>query len=97
MYCNLNRDFFDNNILVAYRKIYMCLVMCRKKCYTKLDFGYIAKLYVTAGGRNGENMTIQKKIKALKAEQDAVILAHSYVAPEAPEIADYIGDSSYLS
>lgn len=26
MYCNLNRDFFDNNILVAYRKIYMCLV-----------------------------------------------------------------------
>ena len=97
MYCNLNRDFFDNNILVAYRKIYMCLVMCRKKCYTKLDFGYIAKLYVTAGGRNGENMTIQEKIKALKAEKDAVILAHYYVAPEVQEIADYIGDSFYLS
>ena len=97
MYCNLNRDFFDNNILAVYRKIYMCLVMCRKKCYTKLDFGYIAKLYVTAGGRNGENMTIQEKIKALKAEKDAVILAHYYVAPEVQEIADYIGDSFYLS
>ena len=75
----------------------MCLVMCRKKCYTRLDFGYIAKFYVTAGGRNGENMTIQEKIKALKAEKDAVILAHYYVAPEVQEIADYIGDSFYLS
>ena len=73
----------------------MCLVMCRKKCYTRLDFDYITKLYVTAGGGNGENMTIQEKIKALKAEKDAVILAHYYVEPEVQETADYIGDSFY--
>lgn len=77
--------------------MYMYLVMCKKKCCTRLDFGYIAKLYVTAGGRNGENMIIQEKIKALKAEKDAVILAHYYAAPEVQEIADYIGDSFYLS
>lgn len=33
----------------------------------------------------------------MKAEKDAVILAHYYVAPEVQEIADYIGDSFYLS
>ena len=34
-------------------------------------------------------MTIQEEIKALKAEKDAVILAHYYVAPEVQELADY--------
>ena len=33
----------------------------------------------------------------LKAEQDAVILAHYYVDPQVQEMADYIGDSFYLS
>ncbi|MCI7612043.1 MAG: quinolinate synthase NadA [Selenomonadaceae bacterium] len=42
-------------------------------------------------------MTIQEEIKALKAEKDAVILAHYYVAPEVQEMADYVGDSFYLS
>ena len=30
----------------------------------------------------------------MKAEKDAVILAHYYVAPEVQEIADYIGSTS---
>ncbi len=42
-------------------------------------------------------MTIQEEINALKAEKDAVILAHYYVAPEVQELADYVGDSFYLS
>lgn len=42
-------------------------------------------------------MTIQEEIRALKAEKDAVILAHYYVAPEVQELADYVGDSFYLS
>ena len=42
-------------------------------------------------------MTKQEEIKQLKAEQDAVILAHYYVDPQVQELADYIGDSFYLS
>lgn len=42
-------------------------------------------------------MTIIEEINALKKERDAVILAHYYVNPEVQEIADYIGDSFYLS
>lgn len=42
-------------------------------------------------------MTIQQEIQKQKQAQDAVILAHYYVNPEVQEIADYIGDSYYLS
>lgn len=38
-----------------------------------------------------------EEINRLKREKDAVILAHYYVADEIQEIADYIGDSYYLS
>lgn len=42
-------------------------------------------------------MNIIEKIKKLKEEKNAVILAHYYVSDEVQEIADYIGDSFYLS
>lgn len=42
-------------------------------------------------------MDIKEKIKQLKQEKNAVILAHYYANPEVQEIADYIGDSFYLS
>ena len=42
-------------------------------------------------------MDIREKIEQLKQEKDAVILAHYYVAPEVQAIADYVGDSFYLS
>lgn len=38
-----------------------------------------------------------EKIRQLKKEKNAVILAHYYVLDEVQEIADYIGDSYYLS
>ncbi len=45
----------------------------------------------------GVNMSTLEKINKLKKEHDAVILAHYYVNDEIQEIADYVGDSFYLS
>lgn len=42
-------------------------------------------------------MTVREEIEQLKKEKNAVILAHYYVPPQVQEIADYIGDSFYLS
>ena len=42
-------------------------------------------------------MELKDRIEQLKKEQDAVILAHYYVSDEVQAIADYIGDSFYLS
>lgn len=42
-------------------------------------------------------MIVQEEIKKIKEEKQAVILAHYYTSPEIQEIADYTGDSFYLS
>lgn len=42
-------------------------------------------------------MSVTEDILKLKEEKDAVILAHYYVPDEVQAIADYIGDSYYLS
>lgn len=41
--------------------------------------------------------TLQSKIERLKQEKNAVILAHYYVNDDIQAIADYVGDSYYLS
>ena len=43
------------------------------------------------------SLTLQEEILRLKKEKNAVILAHYYVSDEVQEIADYIGDSFFLS
>lgn len=43
------------------------------------------------------NIELLERIRQLKKERDAVILAHYYVADEIQEAADYVGDSYYLS
>lgn len=42
-------------------------------------------------------MTVKEQIQLLKKQQNAIILAHYYVPDEVQEVADYIGDSFYLS
>ncbi|OPJ63044.1 quinolinate synthase NadA [Clostridium oryzae] len=42
-------------------------------------------------------MNITDKITELKEQKNALILAHYYQRPEVQEIADYVGDSYYLS
>ncbi|MBN1469376.1 MAG: quinolinate synthase NadA [Fusobacteriaceae bacterium] len=42
-------------------------------------------------------MNLIEEIKRLKKERNAIILAHYYQNPEVQEIADYVGDSYFLS
>ncbi len=42
-------------------------------------------------------MSLEEEIRRLKEERNAVLLAHNYEVDEVQDIADYVGDSLYLS
>ncbi|MCL2509943.1 MAG: quinolinate synthase NadA [Methanomassiliicoccaceae archaeon] len=42
-------------------------------------------------------VSVEERIRQLKIEKNAVILAHNYTSPEVQDLADYVGDSLGLS
>ena len=42
-------------------------------------------------------MSLETDVERLKEERNALLLAHNYQLPEVQEVADYVGDSLYIS
>lgn len=43
------------------------------------------------------SMNVTKRIQTLKADRDALILAHNYCSPQVQDVADFVGDSLALA
>lgn len=85
-----HRHIFTINICLDTIKD-ICLVKPAQKCYTLFNLTH--SLFKGVGDMN-ENI---RRIRDLKEKKNAVIMAHYYVDDQVQELADFVGDSYYLS
>ena len=77
----------------------MCLVICKYICYTVADINRKPnEKPVSLCGRTGEIMTKQEENRAVKKQsRTRSSWPITMWIPQVQEVADYIGDSFYLS
>lgn len=83
---------FKRNVRGIFEKRYLFLHL-----FITTVLSDVNKRSILSSRKGRSYMDNIEKIKKLKEEKNAIILAHYYVDEEVQKIADYIGDSFYLA
>ena len=63
----------------------------------KENFAQLIKIHGYVNQPIGPSLDLQKEIRKLKEEKNAIILGHYYITPELQDISDLLGDSLALA